>query len=179
MGLIKVYYCRKKKLPGSSDARHSRTSSSSQWLTWRNGPAEMVSADLAKSHLLTDWSGISLLSLCCQTASHLLLSQLITVSGWTSAAPGTVSPHHFIFFFKKKKKRTWLCCHQRRKCPLSETRVTVSRYLEKKVTGEKKKSLHTIETKRQDKRLRQSGLWSGSSFQVQENDDLFFLKTSV
>lgn len=105
MGLIKVYYCRKKKLPGSSDARHSRTSSSSQWLTWRNGPAEMVSADLAKSHLLTDWSGISLLSLCCQTASHLLLSQLITVSGWTSAAPGTVSPHHFIFFFKKKKKK--------------------------------------------------------------------------
>lgn len=133
------------------------------------------SADLAKSHLLTDWSGISLLSLCRQTASHLLLSQLITVSGWTSAAPGTVSAHLCL----KKKKRTWLCCHQRRKCPLSETTVAVCRYLEKKVTGEKKKSLHTIETKRQDKRLRQSGLWSGSSFQVQENDDLFFLKKSV
>lgn len=58
---------------------------------------KMVSADLAKPHFLTDWSGISLLSLCCQTASHLLLSQLITVSGWSSAAPGTVSSHLIIF----------------------------------------------------------------------------------
>lgn len=122
--------------------RNGTSWDSSQWITWRNGPAETVSADLAKPHLRTDWPGISLLSLCCQTASHLLLSQLITVSGWTSAAPGTVSAHLIIF---KKKNSTLL--PSKRKCPRSKTRVTVCRHLEKKVTGEKN---HSTPWPRQD-----------------------------
>lgn len=133
------------------------------------------SADLAKSHLLTDWSGISLLSLCCQTASHLLLSQLITVSGWTSAAPGTVSAHLCL----KKKKKNLTLLPSKKKVSTERNQSDCVQIFGEESHWRKKKSLHTIETKRQDKRLRQSGLWSGSFFQVQENDDLFFLKKSV
>lgn len=133
------------------------------------------SADLAKSHLLTDWSGISLLSLCRQTASHLLLSQLITVSGWTSAAPGTVSAHLCL----KKKKELDFVAIKEESVHWAKPQWLCADIWRRKSLEKKKKSLHTIETKRQDKRLRQSGLWSGSSFQVQENDDLFFLKKSV
>ncbi len=81
---------------------------------------ETVSVAKGKPHLHTDWSGISLLSLCCQTACYLLLSKSISLSSWAQAALRIASAHLVTC------GKTLLHCYQSKCSPtLSNTRVTV------------------------------------------------------
>lgn len=122
-------WCMEQRSYGAGAARAGTPTSGSR----ENRPRETVSAGLGKPYLHADWPGISLLSLCCQTASYLLLSESITPSSWTPAVLGIASAHLITL-----KNRTLLHCHQSKKSPLSCSAVTGYKHSERKVREKKK-----------------------------------------